>query len=217
MYDEKHLSPNYGYPRGTKGRNGQKIIGVGVHISGAEWPSNLAWIMNPKANAAYNVLVKRDGKAALFVDPGNAAWSHGAINKATWPLLKSGVNPNLCTLSISRVGSDQRRWEEPQMETTVRIIKAWAKEYGFPAAWPHVFGHRHIDSVNRWYCPGDEFLKELYIRLEVPDEEPEPVPDKGILWRVIAGSYADRHTAEMVRANLIRMGVKGAFLEAKAK
>jgi hypothetical protein len=174
MYDEIYQSPNWGYPRGTRGRAGQKIIGVGVHISGAEWPSNHAWIMNPSACASYNVLVKRDGKAAMFVDPANPAWSHGAINKPNWPLLKSGVNPNLYTLSISRVGSDQRKWDEPQMETTVRIIRAWANEYGFKPEWPHVFGHKHIDSVGRWFCPGDPFLNELYKRLEA-EVKPRPV------------------------------------------
>jgi N-acetylmuramoyl-L-alanine amidase len=180
MYDEIYQSPNWGYSRGTKGRKGHKIIGVGVHISGAEWSSNYNHIMNAGAQASYNVLVKRDGKAVLFVDPSNPAWSHGKINKATWPLLKPGVNPNLYTLSISRVGSDQRKWDPPQMDTIVRIIRAWAKEYGFPPEWPHVFGHRHIDSVDRWYCPGDPFLEELYKRLAAP-EKPEPVtPEPGL-------------------------------------
>lgn len=213
MYDETHLSPNFGYPRrGTKGRQGEKILGVGVHISGGEWPGNLAWILNPKANASYNVLIKRDGKAALFVPPENAAWSHGAIKKPNWPLLKKGVNPNLYTLSISRVGSDQRKWDPPQMDTTVRIIKEWSKEYNFPAEWPHVFGHRHIDSVDRWYCPGDAFLKELWIRLAQEEVEPSP-PSGGVMWRVIAGSYRDLHNANMVKANLQRMGVTGVFIE----
>jgi N-acetylmuramoyl-L-alanine amidase len=180
MYDEFIPSPNYGYPRGTKGRNGQKIIGVCVHISGAEYPSNIAWMTKPGASAAYTVLVKRDGKTVQLVDEGNAQWAHGKVNKPTWPLLKPGVNPNLYALAISRVGSDQRKWDPPQMDTIVRIIRAWSKKYGFPAAWPHVFGHKHIDSVGRWYCPGDPFLEELYKRLAAA-EEPAPVtPEPGI-------------------------------------
>ena len=217
--DEVYKSPNFGYPkRGTKGRQGEKPIGVGVHISGGEWEGNKAWILNPKANASYNVLIKRDGTIAQFVDPSNAAWSHGAIKSPKWPLLRSGINPNIYTLSISRVGSDQRKWDPPQMDSTVKVIKQWSKEYGFPAEWPHVFGHKHIDSVNRWYCPGDPFLNELYVRLaiedtpeELPDELPDELPEQTV-WQVIAGSYRDKHTAEMVRGNLLRMGVTGVYL-----
>lgn len=216
MYDETVLSPNFGYPkRGTKGRGNQKIIGVGVHISGGEYPGNIAWLTRPNGGSSYNVLVKRDGKAVLLVDPANAAWAHGKISKPKWSLLKTGVNPNLYTLSISRVGSNQNLWDPPQMDTIVRIIKSWSAQYGFPAEFPHVFGHKHIDSVDRWYCPGDPFLKELYVRLQI-DDKPEPVePEKDVMWRVIAGSYKDKHTAEMVRANLMRMGVTGVFLQKK--
>ena len=212
MYDEFIKSPNFGYPRrGTTGRQGQKIIGVGVHISGGEYPGNIAWLTNPKSTASYTVLVKRDGKAVQLVDESNAQWAHGAIRSSKWPLLKSGVNPNLFTLAISRVGSNQNLWDPPQMDTIVRIIRAWSKKYNFPAEWPHVFGHKDIDAVNRWYCPGDPFLKELYVRLAMDEAIPGPVPDD-VLWQVIAGTYADRQNAELVRGNLMRMGVTGVFL-----
>ena len=212
MYDEFIKSPNFGYPRrGTLGRQGQKIIGVGVHISGGGYPGNIAWLTNPKSTASYTVLVKRDGKAVQLVDESNAQWAHGAIRSSKWPLLKSGLNPNLNTLAISRVGSNQNLWDPPQMDTIVRIIKAWAKKYGFPAEFPHVFGHKDIDTINRWYCPGDPFLKELYVRLAVEDT-PEDKEQDQVMWQVIAGSYRDRHNAEMVRGNLLRMGVTGVFL-----
>jgi len=212
MFDETRLSPNYGYPRGTAGRGGQRIEGVGVHISGGELAGNLSWISNPRANASYNVLVARDGKAILLVPTANAAWAHGAVRNSKWPMLRNGVNPNLHTLSIARVGSDQRKWDPPQMDTIVKIIKAWSKEFNFPAKWPNVFGHKHIDSVNRYFCPGDLFLSELYVQLATFDAEPEILPSNR-MFRVIAGSYADRHNAEMVMANLRRMGVTGVFID----
>ena len=165
IYNEIYRSPNYGYPKGSNGRKGQKVIGVGVHITGAEWQSNYNWIMNPKANASYNAMIKRDGSIVSFVQEENAAYSHGKIVKPNWPLLKSGVNPNLYTLSVSRVGSNQNLWDPPQMDSTVRLILYWSKRWGFEPKWPYVFGHRHIDSVGRWFCPGDPFLKELYRRL----------------------------------------------------
>ncbi len=176
VYDEVYNSPNQGYPRGTKGRNGHKIEGVCVHITGAEWPSNKSWIMNPAANASYNAIVKRDGDIALFVPEENAAWSHGKIEKSSWPLLKQGVNPNLYTLSVSRVGRNQNLWDRPQMDSTVALILHWAKKYNFEPRWPHVFGHKHIDSVGRWFCPGDPFLNELYKQLEMATTPVPPPP-----------------------------------------
>ena len=177
VYDEIYNSPNFGYPKGNSGRNGQKIIGVGVHITGAEWASNKSWIMNPAANASYNAIVKRDGKIALFVPEESAAYSHGRIEKPNWPLLKTGVNPNLYTLSVSRVGSNQNLWDKPQMDSTVALILHWAKKYGFKPEWPYVFGHKHIDSVGRWFCPGDPFLAELYKQLEIATKPAAPQPE----------------------------------------
>ena len=181
IYTEIHKSPNFGYPKGSAGRLGQKIIGVGVHITGAEYQSNYNWIINPKANASYNAMIKRDGSIISFVAEENAAYSHGKILKPNWPLLKSGVNPNLYTLSVSRVGSNQNLWDAPQMDSTVRLIMHWAEKYNFEPRWPYVFGHKHIDSVGRWFCPGDPFLTELYKRLDAalkpkPEYPAYPIP-----------------------------------------
>ena len=177
VYDDSYKSPNYGYPRGSAGRNGRKIIGVGVHITGAEWESNRNWIMNPAACASYNAIIKRNGDIVQFVAEENAAWSHGKIQKPNWPLLKTGVNPNLYTLSVSRVGSNQNLWDKPQMDSMVALILYYARKYEFAPAWPAVFGHRHIDSVGRWFCPGDPFLKELYKQLEAATLPAEAQPD----------------------------------------
>ena len=179
IYDLKYFSPNFGYPKGSNGRNGHKIIGVGVHISGAEWQSNYNWIMNPSANASYNAIILRDGKIVQLVPETDAAYSHGKIDKPSWPLLRNGVNPNLYTLSVARVGSNQNVWDSPQMDSMVRLILYWADKYNFKPEWPAVFGHKHIDSVNRWYCPGQPFLDELYKRLAATQQKwpPEyPIP-----------------------------------------
>ena len=139
IYDAVYQSPNFGYPKGSAGRRNEKIIGVGVHISGAEWQSNYSWIMNASANASYNAIIKRDGSIISLVPEQNAAYSHGKIDKSTWPLLKSGVNTNLYTLSVARVGSNQNIWDKPQMDSTVKLILYWAKKYNFKPEWPHVF------------------------------------------------------------------------------
>jgi hypothetical protein len=212
IYDETHNSPNWGYPRGKPGRNGHKIIGIGVHIGGGSFRSNYNHIMNAGALASYNAYVKLDGSVVQFVAEENPAWSHGKIVKPTWPLLKSGVNPNLYTLSISREGSNQNLWQPEQMISTIKVIKHWANKYNIPLKRPHIFGHFEIDSVGRWYCPGRPFFDALIKELE---KEDEPLIKPEAVWfRVIAGSYRDRDNAEMMRKNLLRQGI-GAFIEVK--
>lgn len=170
IYDDEFYTPNYGYPKGTSGRNGHKIIGVGVHVTGASWQSNYSWIKNPESNASYNCVILEDGSKYQLVSETNAAYSHGRINNPSWPLLKSGVNPNLYTLSVARTGSNQRTWTERQMGSTIEVIKHWSRIYGFPADRPHVFGHFEIDSVNRPYCPGREFFDELIKKLREEED-----------------------------------------------
>jgi hypothetical protein len=101
-YDVIYKSPNFGYPKGREGRGGHEIIAIGLHITGAAWESNYRWIMNSAANAGYNAVVRDDGSVVSLVPEENAAYSHGRINRPTWPLLKKGVNPNLYTLSVAR-------------------------------------------------------------------------------------------------------------------
>ncbi len=161
IYDEVYISPNFGYPKGSSGRRGHKIIGACVHISGAEWQSNYNWIMNAVANASYNAIIKRDGAIVSLVPEQNAAYSHGRMNSPSWPLLKPGINPNLYTLSVARVGSDQNRWTPEQMVSTVKLLTYWSKKYDFPLERPYVFGHFEIDTTGRWYCPGKPFFDAL--------------------------------------------------------
>ena len=210
IYDETYSSPNFGYPKGSFGRGAQEILGIGLHITGAQWESNYSWIMNPSANASYNAVVRDDGSVVSLVPEHTAAYSHGRINKATWPLLKRGVNPNLYTLSLARTGSNQNTWTKEQLESTLKVLKYWAAKYDIPLRRPYIFGHFEIDSVNRWYCPGRGFFDRVIAELAKeekkgsilkPAEEAEPV-----IWhRVIAGSYRNpknaRRQVEKLRAD----------------
>lgn len=213
IYDEVFASPNFGYPsRGTRGRQGHQPEGICLHIGGANWTSNYNWIMSPNAFASYNAYIKFDGSVVSFVPESDAAWSHGRIRSATWPLLKSGVNPNVYTLSLAREGSDQRKWTDAQMRSTLKVLEYWSDKYGIELKRPYVFGHFEIDSVERWYCPGKEFFNAVVEKLpEIRRSEPKPEPQDDVWYRVVAGSYRDRRNAEMVRQNLQSQGIN-AFL-----
>ena len=209
MYDEVFNSPNYGYPKGSHGRNGQDITGICLHITGAAWQSNYSWIMNPAANASYNAIVREDGSVVSLVPEENAAYSHGRINRATWPLLKTGVNPNLYTLSLARTGSNQRTWTREQLSSTLDVLKTWGQHYDIPLKRPYIFGHFEIDGANRWYCPGEAFFNRIITELakiEAPDTDPVL---KSLWFRVVAGSFRDLTNAKRRMDSIKNMGIDG--------
>jgi len=192
IYSAKYISPNFGYPKGASGRRGHghdgSIIGIGVHVSGANFQSNYNWIMNPSANASYNALIRLDGRIISLVPEMNPAYSHGRINNPSWPLLKSGVNPNIYTLSVARTGANQNTWTTEQMESMVKLLKYWSDKYDIPLEEPYVFGHHHIDSVGRWYCPGGPFWDALLIELDKVRNDPPIPPEISPVYRVIVAS-----------------------------
>lgn len=206
LYDAIYASPNFGYPKGAFGRGGHNIAGICLHVTGAHWESNYNWMMNPAANASYNAVVRQDGSVISLVPEQNAAYSHGRINKATWPLLKEGVNPNLYTLSLARTGSDQRTWTPEQLAATLKVLKAWGEKYDLPMKRPYVFGHFEIDSVNRWYCPGEAFFERVVA--ELAKLEPDEDPVRPVAWhRVVAGSFRNESYAKRRAGSLKDSGI----------
>ncbi len=203
MYDKIYQSPNFGYPRGVSGRNGQDIIGICLHVTGANWTSNYHWMMNPAANASYNCVVREDGSTASLVPEQNAAYSHGRINKPTWPLLKSGVNPNLYTLSLARTGANQNTWTDEQLVSTLDVLRTWAHQYDIPLKRPYIFGHFEIDSVNRWYCPGRPFFDAVISEIEAEGG----TMDRYLWHRVIAGSFQQADNAIFRQDALRRINI----------
>ncbi len=209
IYDEIYQSPNFGYPKGSFGRGGRKIEAICLHISGASWQSNFNWIMNPAANASYNALIKEDGTVVSLVPEQNAAYSHGRINKPSWPLLKEKVNPNLYTLSLARTGANQNTWTPAQLASTLKVLKYWGEKYEIPLKRPHIFGHFEIDSTGRWYCPGKAFFERVIRELEAEINlagQGQGASAQPVVWhRVIAGSYKHPDNAvkqmQQLRAN----------------
>ncbi len=211
MYEEVFRSPNFGYPKGSHGRCGQKIIGVCLHITGAAWQSNYHWIMNPAANASYNAVVRDDGSVVSLVPEENAAYSHGRINRATWPLLKRGINPNLYTLSLARTGANQRTWTGEQLASTLQVLAAWSKRYDFPLQRPYVFGHFEIDSIGRWYCPGEGFFERVITALPGLENAGQESAGGALWYRVVTASFREAQNALRHRDDLESIGIN-AFI-----
>ena len=170
----KSICPNFGYPKGTQGRNGQQIIAIVNHVSGGYWSSNYNWIMNPSSNASYNYYVKKNGEIVQFVEESNAAYANGRIEKPNWRLLKPNINPNLYSISISREGHNHEAPTNEQYKSILELHQMLIKKYNIPITRDHIIGHYMIDSVNRAYCPGNFPWDRLINDLRVPSVPVSP-------------------------------------------
>lgn len=185
--------PNYGYPAGTHGRHGHKVVAIVHHIMQGTLAGTDSWFASPKSGASTHFGVGKDGTIHQYVDLADAAWGNGLMQKPdlTIPWLKEcwdkNVNPNLMTVSIEFEGAHSTNpngsikspdWAptEAQITAAVALDRWLCAEFGIVPG-PHtLIGHFQIDGVNRPYCPGPQFPWDR-MRAEVgsaPAEAPKP-------------------------------------------
>ena len=86
------------------GRQGMEPIAFVMHSAEGSYQGTKAWCNDPKSSVSYHFLIDFDGKICHMVDTKNTAWHAGLEKKSTWPLLKSGSNPNHYTIGIAYAG-----------------------------------------------------------------------------------------------------------------
>lgn len=156
-------TPNYGYPRGDKGRNGHAVEAILVHIMDGTWEGTKSHFGNPATEASSNYAIAKSGTLGQYVDPNDSAWANGAVNAPDLSLpwlraaLAAGVNLNEVTESIELEGRKGELPTEPQYQSLVKLLAWRLKVRKLPADRVHVTGHYVIDSINRPDCPGRNF------------------------------------------------------------
>ncbi len=154
---------NFGYPRGTHGRNGEQVTAIVDHIMQG-WRAGMhAYLADPNKNSA-NFSVYRDGSVEQHVPISDAAWCNGQMNapnlaipwiKRCW---EQHINPNLVTVSIEHEGMTGIPLTEPQIVASIELHEYILSQV--PSLIPdaqHIVGHYQIDSVNKPFCPGSAF------------------------------------------------------------
>ncbi len=76
-------TPNWGYPRGDKGRNGHAVEAILVHIMAGTWGGTKEHFGNPATEASSNYAIAKVGTIGQYVDPNDSAWANGAVNNQT--------------------------------------------------------------------------------------------------------------------------------------
>ncbi len=150
-------SPNFGYPRGTKGRNGHKVVAIVDHIMDGTLAGTDAWFKNPKSVASAHFGIGKDGTIHQYVDVDDAAWANGRVRNPSWSLLKPVHNPNLYTVSIEHEGRPGDIMPEAQYQATLRLHRYLIDRFKLPVNRDTIIGHYRIDSVNKSNCPGPTF------------------------------------------------------------
>jgi N-acetylmuramoyl-L-alanine amidase len=155
-------SPNYGYPRGQSGRNGQHIQAICDHIMQGHMAGYFEVLDDPNGNAA-NYSIGRDGVIRQHVMDWCAAWCNGPMHSPdlSVPFIANcyhhHINPNLLTVSIEHEGMSGELLTDAQLLATIALHKHLCAEHHIPADRQHIVGHYQIDGINKARCPGTAF------------------------------------------------------------
>lgn len=160
-------SPNYGLPRGTQGRNGNKVIAIVNHIMSGTLVGTDSWFQNPSSEVSAHFGVGKNGEIHQYVDVNNVAWGNGVVDQPSWPLLIANVNPNYYTVSIEHEGQSGEQFTEEQYRATLALHRWLIETFGLQVNQDTIIGHNRIDSVKRAACPGSGFpWQRLFIDLK---------------------------------------------------
>lgn len=150
-------TPNFGYPQGTRGRNGHGIIGICYHIAEGSRSAVESWFGSPVSKASSHYLACRDGTVVQFVDEEDAAWTQGDTQAVTWPLYQKGTNPNLVLLSVEHEGFHTAPWTEEMFSADVDLTLHLCERFAIPPRRPYLLGHHELNGRTRKFCPGPHF------------------------------------------------------------
>jgi hypothetical protein len=97
--------------------------------------------------------IGRGGEIHQYVGEGDTAWHAGRVVAPTWPLIKSGVNPNLYTIGVEHEGHTGEAWTGALFDTSASVIADVATRWGITLDTAHVVSHASIYSPKA-FCPG---------------------------------------------------------------
>lgn len=101
------LSPNFGFPGGSHGRNGQIIRGIVEHRTAG--PGAVSWFQNPASQVSANYVILLDGTIVCCVEEEDAAWHAGVVQPQSE--FYGETNPNLwCVTSETKILRSNMVW-----------------------------------------------------------------------------------------------------------
>lgn len=173
-------SPNFGYPRGTRGRNGATVDLLVIHTTEAPWSSAWPWLHNPTAESSTHYMIDDDGvQRGQMVREADAAWTTG--NSAY----------NRRSINIEHVGyADRGGFSDAMLRESARLaVGIIQRNPAILIDRDHIIGHSEVPDPNdpgrfggvgnhhdpgpHW--PWDEYLEMIREAIgggSVPNTEP---------------------------------------------
>ena len=157
------LVPNF-----KKGRDGYKPEIVVIHIAdGSLFGSYQEFLAKEKSS---HYIVGRKGEVWQFVREEDTAWANGIVNKPTAEEVKirSGINPNLYSISIEHEDLIYADILDIQYQTTAELVFGICKRWSIPLDRQHIIGHNEINSNKR--CPENISIDRIITLAKIFEE-----------------------------------------------
>jgi N-acetyl-anhydromuramyl-L-alanine amidase AmpD len=168
---QKGSSPFFGYPKGKRGRNGQPIIAIILHITDFvaledNWEPFDRWF-GWQGKVTPHYLIRRSGQIKQYVDEKDAAWTQGRImlpdRTIPWInhlVISLRINPNLLCISIEHEGQPFELITPAQESSSFWLVADIARRHGIRSDGGRITGHFSLDSLTRANCwPGYPFAQ----------------------------------------------------------
>ena len=163
-------SPNFGYPRGARGRNGHPIQALVIHRMQGTMAGTRRHFGSPASEASSTYGVGKDGGVEQYVRREDSPWTNGDVQGPDLSLpwlrwcLDGSVNPNEVTHTIGPEGFDGEPCAEPQYRALLALVGRELAAAGLPVGRDTIVGHDRLNSVTRARCPGRNFPWERLFR-----------------------------------------------------
>jgi N-acetyl-anhydromuramyl-L-alanine amidase AmpD len=136
-----------------------------IHIAVGSLKSVDAHFNDPNAQVSAHYCVAKTGVVHQYVHETDTAFHAGIVVNPTWPLLKTGVNPNFYTIGIEHEGLPDDVWPDVQIDTSAALVGEIAHRWGILLDDLHVIRHHQIRASKT--CPGS-FITIAKILERVP-------------------------------------------------
>lgn len=138
----------------TKGRGGQKIDAIVMHVVEGSMAGMRSWFKNPDAKVSAHYGISRKGEIEQYVAESDTAWANGRVLRPTSALVlaRQGSNPNRWTISIEHEGTGNDDLTPEQRKASAWLVADIAERHGIPLDRKHVIRHHEIFAGKT--CPG---------------------------------------------------------------
>ena len=154
------------------GRGGFSPEAVVLHRLGGSLADLDARCAKPGTFNSSHYAIGADGTVHQYVEERDTAFHAGLVVNPTWPLVKSGRNPNFYTVGIELAGTSGEPVAAAQYDAAAALIAGIAARWNFPPDASHIVPHSAIRAGRD--CPGSGFeVTEILGRIA---QVPAPAP-----------------------------------------